>query len=135
MTSGTTGIPLILPRNLQDVETWTDLNARAFTCAGVGKGDILQNVFSYHFIYSGLIMHSAAQQVGATVLNTGMGNTDRQLWAMTHFGTTVLVATPFYFNYLGNRIREKNQKDKIKVRIAHGGGEIGVKVLGDVVSG
>jgi phenylacetate-CoA ligase len=126
MTSGTTGVPLILPRNLQDIETWTDLNARAFTCAGVGKGDILQNVFSYHFIYSGLIMHPAAQRVGATVLNTGMGNTDRQLWVMTHFGTTVLVATPSYFNYLGNKIREKNLQGRIKVRIAHGGGEIGV---------
>jgi len=126
MTSGTTGTPLILPRNVKDIEIWTDLNARALVCEGLHKGDIFQNAFGYHYIYSGPIMHLAAQKVGATVLNTGMGNTDRQLWVLTHFGSSVLVATPSYFNFLGNILIAKNLQDKVKMRIAHGGGEIGI---------
>ena len=105
-TSGTTGIPLLLPRNADDIETWTELNARAYTAVGIGRDDVYQNILTYQWIYGGLALHWGAQRVGATVVNAGMGNTEKQVWALKYMGTTSFHATPSYLKYLGHRIAE-----------------------------
>jgi phenylacetate-CoA ligase len=125
-TSGTTGIPLLLPRSAEDVETWTELNARAYTAVGIGRGDVYQNILTYQWIYGGLALHWGAQRVGATVVNAGMGGTEKQVWALNYMGTTAFHATPSYLKYLGHRIAEQGDPAALKVRVIIAGGEVGM---------
>jgi phenylacetate-CoA ligase len=125
-TSGTSGVPLVLPRSREDIETWTELNARAFTMMGVRPGDILQNIMGYHWLYAGFMLQVGAQRAGAAVVNAGMGNSERQVWALEHFQPDVVLATPSYFTYLGNLVAARGLAGKLRgPRIATGGGEVG----------
>lgn len=125
-TSGTTGTPLLLPRTAGDIETWTELNARAYTAVGIGVGDVYQNILTYNWIYGGLALHWGAQRAGATVVNAGMGNTDKQIWALEYMGTTSFHATPSYLVHLGNRFAERGGTGHLKVRSIIAGGEVGM---------
>jgi phenylacetate-CoA ligase len=125
-TSGTSGVPLILPRNQEDIDLWTDLNARAFWRMGLRPNDIFQNILAYHWIYSGLILHEGAKKTGACVIAAGMGNTDKQIWSILNFQVDAIFATPTYFMHLGTQLAEKNLTPKLKVRLLTGGGEIGM---------
>lgn len=125
-TSGTTGTPLLLPRTAEDIETWTELNARAYTAVGIGRDDVYQNILTYNWIYGGMALHWGAQRVGATVVNAGMGNTEKQMWAMKYMGTTAFHATPSYLIHLGNRFAESGETDQLKVRSIIAGGEVGM---------
>ncbi len=125
-TSGTSGAPLIIPRNQHDVELWTDLNARAFTTMGMKPDDVYQNILGYHFIFSGFALHLGAQKLGANVIAAGMGNTERQIWTLKNLGVTAAFATPSYFTYLGTKLQESGENRHLKMRIATGGGEVGL---------
>lgn len=125
-TSGTTGIPLLLPRTAEDIETWTELNARAYTAVGIGRDDIYQNILTYNWIYGGLALHAGAQRVGATVVNAGMGNTEKQLWALEYMRTTSFHATPSYLNHIGHKLAESGLNEKLAVRSVIAGGEVGM---------
>lgn len=125
-TSGTTGTPLLLPRTAGDIEVWTELNARAFTAVGIGRDDIYQNILTYNWIYGGLALHWGAHRVGATVVNAGVGNTEKQIWALTYMGTTAFHATPSYLVHLGNRLADEGKTDQLKVRSVIAGGEVGM---------
>jgi phenylacetate-CoA ligase len=125
-TSGTTGMPLLLPRTAEDLETWAELNARAFTATGIGRDDVYQNILTYNWIYGGLALHTGAQRVGATVVNAGMGNTDKQLWALEYMGTTAFHATPSYLNHLGRRLSADGTMERLKLRTVIAGAEVGM---------
>jgi len=125
-TSGTTGVPLLLPRTARDIETWTELNARAFTATGIGREDVYQNILGYHWIFGGLALHAGAQRVGAAVVNAGMGNTVKQLWAMNYLGTTAFHATPSYLMHLGAQIASADVPQTFKLRTIIAGGEVGM---------
>ena len=125
-TSGTTGTPLLLPRTAGDMEVWTELNARAFTAVGIGRSDIYQNILTYNWIYGGQALHDGARKVGATVVNAGMGNTEKQMWAMEYMGTTAFHATPSYLIHLGNKFAEQGRTGNLKVRSVIAGGEVGM---------
>lgn len=125
-TSGTSGVPLIIPRNQYDVGLWTDLNARAFTAMGMRPDDTYQQILGYHFIFSGFAMHLGAQKLGANVINAGMGNTEKQIWTMQNLNATVAFATPSYFTFLGTKLQESGENQKLKLRVVTGGGEVGM---------
>jgi phenylacetate-CoA ligase len=125
-TSGTTGTPLLLPRTAEDIETWTELNARAFTAVGIGPEDIYQNILTYNWIYGGMALHWGAQRTGATVVNAGMGGTEKQMWALKYMGTTAFHATPSYLIHLGNRFAASGETEQLKVRSIVAGGEVGM---------
>ena len=67
---------------------------RALAAVGVGKGDIVQNCFSYHFTPAGMMFESAAAAVGAVVVPAGTGQTEMQATAMANLGVTVYAGTP-----------------------------------------
>ena len=50
-------------------------SARALNAAGIGKGDIVQNCFSYHFTPAGMLSEQGILAVGATVFPAGTGQT------------------------------------------------------------
>lgn len=63
---------------------------------GIGKGDVVQNTFSYHFTPAGMMFESAAHAVGAAVFAAGPGQTELQVQAAAALGATAYAGTPDY---------------------------------------
>ena len=80
----------------RDITLWSDLVARTLYAAGVGRGDLVQNAYGYGLFTGGLGYHYGAERLGATVLPTSSGQSQRQLRLLLDLGTTVLCATPTY---------------------------------------
>jgi phenylacetate-CoA ligase len=105
-SSGTTGKPIIAPYTAGDIDTWANLIARNLASAGVHKGDIVQNVYSYGLFTGGLGYHYGAEKLGATVIPASVGNTKRQLMLIQDLGTTVITCTPSYALILAETAQE-----------------------------
>lgn len=95
-SSGTTGKPVVAPYTQNDIDTWAELMARSLACAGVKKGDVVQNAYGYGLFTGGLGIHYGVERLGAAVVPTSTGNTKRQIMLMQDLGTTVLTCTPSY---------------------------------------
>ncbi len=80
--------------------------ARAFHAAGFRRGDVVVNTFTYHLSPAGLLFHEALRDCGATVVVTGVGNTDIQLQAMLALGVNGFVGTPSFLMTLIRRAEE-----------------------------
>ncbi|REK18632.1 MAG: phenylacetate--CoA ligase [Planctomycetota bacterium] len=102
-SSGTTGKPIVVAYTRHDLEVWTEVMARTLAYAGVGSSDTVQNAFGYGLFTGGLGAHYGAERLGATVVPTSGGNTDRQLTVLADFGVTAICATPSYFLHLVDR--------------------------------
>lgn len=95
-SSGTTGKPTVVGYTRQDIETWSELVARMITAAGVTDEDMAQICFGYGLFTGALGLHYGLEKVGATVVPSSTGNTEKQIMLMQDFGTTTLIATPTY---------------------------------------
>ncbi len=95
-SSGTTGKPVVSCYTKKDLEMWGDCVARGLAACGVTPKDTLQVAFGYGLFTGGLGLHYGAQYLGATVIPTGAGNTQKQLMLMQDMDTSVLVCTPSY---------------------------------------
>ncbi|MHA3914127.1 phenylacetate--CoA ligase family protein [Halovulum sp. GXIMD14793] len=73
---------------------------RFLNAAGIGKGDIVQNCFSYHLTPAGMMFENAAKAVGATIIPAGIGQTEMQVQAAAALGATAYAGTPDYLNSL-----------------------------------
>ena len=69
---------------------------RALAPIGIGKGDIIQNCFSYHFTPAGQMFESAAAAVGAVTVPTGTGQTELQAKSIAALKVTAYAGTPDY---------------------------------------
>jgi len=105
-SSGTTGKPIVVAYTAEDVDVWADSMVRTFAACGVGAGDIVQNSYGYGLFTGGLGAHYGAERIGATVIPTSGGQTDRQIMVMKDFGVTVICCTPSYFLHLMERAAE-----------------------------
>ncbi|KGO33021.1 phenylacetate--CoA ligase, partial [Desulfobulbus sp. Tol-SR] len=95
-SSGTTGKSTVVGYTRKDIDTWANVMARAMTCAGAGRGDIVHNAYGYGLFTGGLGAHYGAERLGAAVIPVSGGNTKRQITIMQDFGPTVLMSTPSY---------------------------------------
>jgi phenylacetate-CoA ligase len=105
-SSGTTGKPIVVAYTRRDVEVWTNAIIRALASYGVHEGDVIQNSYGYGLFTGGLGLHYGAEGLGATVIPTSGGNTDRQLMILKDFGVTAISCTPSYFLHLVDRAEE-----------------------------
>lgn len=105
-SSGTTGKPVVVPYTQKDIDTWAEVMARSLACAGVMKGDVVQNAYGYGLFTGGLGIHYGAERLGAAVLPTSAGNTKRQVMLLQDLGTTVLTCTPSYALIINETARE-----------------------------
>lgn len=69
---------------------------RALAPIGIGKGDIVQNCFSYHFTPAGMMFESAAAAVGAVTVPAGTGQTELQAKSIAALKVTAYAGTPDY---------------------------------------
>lgn len=95
-SSGTTGKPTVVGYTKKDIELWASVMARALSCAGATKGDMIHNAYGYGLFTGGLGAHYGAECLGATVIPASGGNSKRQITIMQDFKSTVLMATPSY---------------------------------------
>src|SRR4030042_2185805 len=86
-SSGTTGKPITGPYTADDLDQWADCMARTLFAAGVRDNDILQNSYGMGLFTGGLGFHQGAGKVGATVIPTSSGQTERQITIRQDFGT------------------------------------------------
>jgi phenylacetate-CoA ligase len=125
MTSGTTGIPTPMVYTKNDLEAWTICMARNFVAGGMKKGDIVQQAHGLGLFTGGFGFHYGLERVGAKIIPTGAGGTERQLRLMQEWGTTVFTGTPSYAAYIAEIAIEKGidpVKD-LKLRLGFHGGE------------
>jgi len=101
VSSGTTGKPTVVGYTQNDLNAWTTSLARALTSCGLGRGDVIQVSYGYGLFTGGLGMHYGAEKIGATVLPTSVGNTERQIELMQDLGATAIACTPSYLLHIG----------------------------------
>lgn len=102
VSSGTSGKPTLVGYTQNDLEYWSEALARSLTSIGIGSDDTLQVSYGYGLFTGGLGLHYGAEKVGASVLPTGTGNTERQIELMQDLGVTVIACTPSYLIHLGD---------------------------------
>jgi phenylacetate-CoA ligase len=123
-SSGTTGKPTVVGYTKRDIDTWSLLMARTLACAGVQKGDVVQNAYGYGLFTGGLGFHYGAEKLGATVVPISGGNTKRQIMLMEDFGSTILTCTPSYALTLAEAMDEIGvSKDRLNLRVGIFGAE------------
>ncbi len=105
-SSGTTGKPIVVAYTEEDLEVWTSVMARCLARGGLGRRDIFQNAHGYGLFTGGLGFHYGAERLGAAVIPTSGGNTDRQIMIMKDFGVTALCGTPSYILHMSERAAE-----------------------------
>jgi phenylacetate-CoA ligase len=103
-TSGTMSNPQVVGYTRQDLANWSNLVARILSAGGVTRDDVIQITFAYGLMTGGLGIHYGAERIGASVLPTSVGRTDRQVKIMQDFRTTVLVSTPSYTLIMADRM-------------------------------
>ncbi|MCG6894030.1 MAG: phenylacetate--CoA ligase [Desulfobacteraceae bacterium] len=123
-SSGTTGKPITGPYTAEDLDQWTECMARNFHAAGVRSDDVIQNAYGYGLFTGGLGFHQGAGRIGATVVPTSSGMTERQISLMQDFGATVLCCTPSYALTIAERAEEMGvDMHKLPVRVGIFGAE------------
>ncbi|MCL2148095.1 MAG: phenylacetate--CoA ligase [Methanomassiliicoccaceae archaeon] len=101
-SSGTSGKPTVVGYTENDLAYWTEALARSLTSIGIGKDDILQVSYGYGLFTGGLGLHYGAEKVGAAVVPTSTGSTERQLELMQDLNVTAIACTPSYLVHMGD---------------------------------
>lgn len=101
VSSGTTGKPTVVGYTQKDIYNWTESVARGLNSAGIGRGDVMQVSYGYGLFTGGLGLHYGAERVGATVVPTSVGNTERQIELMHDLKVTAIACTPSYLIHMG----------------------------------
>ncbi|MGN1167465.1 MAG: phenylacetate--CoA ligase family protein [Lachnospiraceae bacterium] len=112
-SSGTTGLPVIIPYTAKDVDDWAIMFARCYETAGITNTDRIQITPGYGLWTAGIGFQNGAEKLGAMVIPMGPGNTDKQLQMMMDMKSTVLCATSSYALLLAEEIEKRGIKDKI----------------------
>ncbi len=125
-SSGTTGKPTVVGYTQKDLDTWTDCVSRIACMGGASSRDIAQICFGYGMFTGALGLHYGLENIGAAIVPSSTGNSQKQIMYMQDFETSLLVATPSYALRLAEVAREMGidpEKD-LKVKIALVGSEL-----------
>jgi len=106
-SSGTTGKPKIVAYTDGDLGVWKEVMARSLHAAGVRPGETVQNAYGYGLFTGGLGFHDGVEELGATVIPTGGGNTARQLDMLRDLDSDALACTPSYCLYLAEAAEDR----------------------------
>jgi phenylacetate-CoA ligase len=124
-SSGTTGIPVTSCYTFHDIDVWSEVMARCLSMSGLTKKDVFQNPIPYGTFTGAFGFHYGAQKVGAMVIPSGMGQSERQLKLMKYYNTTFISGVASYVMRLSQVANELNiDLYKLKVRNGLFGAEI-----------
>ena len=125
-SSGTTGKPTVVGYTQGDLETWTECVSRIACMGGASSHDVAQICFGYGMFTGALGLHYGLENIGAAIVPSSTGNSQKQIMYMQDFETSLLVATPSYALRLAEVAKEMGvdpEKD-LKVKIALVGSEL-----------
>ncbi len=125
-SSGTTGKPTVVGYTQADLDTWTECVSRIACMGGATQKDVAQICFGYGMFTGALGLHYGLENIGATIVPSSTGNSEKQIMYMKDFGTTLLVATPSYALRLAEVAREMGLEPKkdLSVKIGLVGSEL-----------
>ena len=125
-SSGTTGKPTVVGYTEGDLETWTECVSRIACAGGATSKDVAQICFGYGMFTGALGLHYGLENIGATIVPSSTGNSEKQIMYMKDFGATLLVATPSYALRLAEVAREMgvDPKTDLNVKIGLVGSEL-----------
>ena len=123
-SSGTTGKPIVAGYTAHDVQVWSEVVARCLGCAHISREDTVQVSYGYGLFTGGLGLHYGVEKMGAKVVPTSAGNTQRQLMLMEDLGTTAIACTPSYALMLAEGLRDEGfDMTRLKLRTGIFGAE------------
>ncbi len=125
-SSGTTGKPTVVGYTKRDLDVWTETVSRIAVMGGASKEDVAQICFGYGMFTGALGLHYGLEKIGAAMVPSSTGNTEKQIMFMKDFGTTLLVATPSYALRIGEVAQQMglDPKKDLNVRIGLLGSEL-----------
>lgn len=97
---------------------------RGLFAAGVGKGDVVQNCFSYHLTPAGMMFENGAAAVGASVLPAGTGQTELQVQAALACAVTTYTGTPDYLKVILDKAKQMGVNLPLLKKAVVGGGAL-----------
>ena len=112
-SSGTTGMPVIIPYTAKDVDDWGEMFKRCYEFAGITKKDRIHITPGYGLWTAGIGFQNGCEKLGAMAIPMGPGNTNKQLQMMMDLKSTVLCATSSYALLLAEEIEKRGIADKI----------------------
>jgi phenylacetate-CoA ligase len=115
-SSGTTGMPVIIPYTAKDVDDWGEMFKRCYEFAGITKEDRIHITPGYGLWTAGIGFQNGCEKLGAMAIPMGPGNTDKQLQMMMDLKSTVLCATSSYALLLAEEIEKRGIADKIHLK-------------------
>ena len=115
-SSGTTGLPIIIPYTAKDVDDWALMFKMCYEMAGITPLDRVQITPAYGLWTAGIGFQTGAEKLGAMVIPMGAGNTDKQIQMMVDMQSTVLCSTSSYALLLAEEIEKRGIQDQIKLK-------------------
>jgi len=116
-SSGTTGEPVTVCYTRHDLEVWAEVMARCLAMAGLTKKDIFQIPIPYGTFTGAFGFHYGGQKIGALIVPTGKGQSERQIRLMKYYGTTFIAGIASYALHLANVAKKIGvEPSKLSVR-------------------
>ena len=134
-SSGTTGLPVIIPYTAKDVDDWGEMFKRCYEMAGITNRDRIQITPGYGLWTAGIGFQNGAEKLGAMVIPMGPGNTEKQLQMMMDMKSTVLCSTSSYALLLAEEIEKWGIRDKIHLKKGVIGSERWGKAMRERIQG
>ena len=130
-SSGTTGKPTVVGYTQGDLDTWTECVSRIACMGGATSKDVAQICFGYGMFTGALGLHYGLENIGAAIVPSSTGNSQKQIMYMQDFETSLLVATPSYALRLAEVANEMgvDPRKDLKVKI----GLVGSEMLTDAM--
>ncbi|MBQ5330162.1 MAG: phenylacetate--CoA ligase [Oscillospiraceae bacterium] len=125
-SSGTTGKPTVVGYTKNDLDTWSECVTRIACAGGAEPSDVCQICFGYGMFTGALGLHYGLERMGACIIPSSTGNSEKQIMYMKDYGTTLLVATPSYALRLGEVAVQTglNPQTDLKLKTALVGSEL-----------
>ena len=123
-SSGTTGNPTIVGYTRKDLAVWSEVMARCLTAYGVTRDDTFSVAYGYGLFTGGLGAHYGVENLGATVIPTSTGNTEKHIRLIRDVKISGIACTPSYALYLAETLEKMGlTKEDIGLRIGAFGAE------------
>lgn len=123
-SSGTTGRPTVVGYTRRDLAVWSEAIARCLSAFGASRQDTISVAYGYGLFTGGLGLHYGVEHLGASVVPTSSGNTDKHILLIKDLGITGVACTPSYALHMAEVMRKKGiTPEDIKLRIGIFGGE------------
>ena len=123
-SSGTTGNPTVVGYTRRDLAIWSEAIARCLAAYGASREDTISVAYGYGLFTGGLGLHYGVEHLGATVVPTSSGNTDKHILLIKDLGITGVACTPSYALHMAEVMHKKGiTPEDLKLKIGIFGGE------------